>query len=138
MTILRRFTVLAVLLLWMPGTFAHENKDEWYGCKTGDQCVLVKGKCGVEWAANKKFVELTRKNPPRPNEKCKKPLEEHPADTSVLCVNSQCVLIPPGKFAGGKSISDENCVQSECWGHLGCNYLTCTRKDGSTYSAYAQ
>ena len=27
----------------------------------------------------------------------------------------------------------DTCIKSTCWGHLGCNYYTCTKTDGSTY-----
>ncbi len=117
---------------------ASQNTDDWYKCKTAVDCEIVKANCGVEWTANKKFVEQSRKNPPRTDGPCKKPLEDHPANTFSICVNNKCQLYPPGTYSGGRSISKDKCVVSSCWGHLGCNYLTCTSADGSNFTEYAQ
>ncbi|MGZ3771142.1 MAG: hypothetical protein ACXVCP_02180 [Bdellovibrio sp.] len=108
--------------------------EEWYKCQSSNQCVVVKGNCDVQWAANKKFAKQSRKKPPRVDGPCTKPLEIHPADTVAFCLANQCALHPPGRYAGGNSIDPENCHLSRCWGALRCNYLTCTRKDGSQYS----
>ena len=129
---------LVTIFLCSSTGYADQSKDDWYKCQTASQCALVMGNCGVEWAANKKFVEKTRKAPPRADGPCKKPLEEHSADTMVLCIDAKCVLYPPGIFAGGKSISNDTCEIAPCWGHLGCNYLTCTKSDGSKFTKFAQ
>ena len=112
--------------------------DEWYKCQTVSQCTIIKGNCGVEWAINKKFAEMSGQKPPRVVGPCKKPLEVHPANTFIICADSRCILYPSGTQAGGKSIESESCLIADCWGHFGCNYLTCTRGDGSKYTKYAQ
>jgi hypothetical protein len=120
-----------------PLAFAQAH-DDWYRCKTARDCAIITGGCGVEWAANKNFIELTRKNPPRPDGPCKKPIEIHPAKTFAYCADNKCDLYPSGTFAGGTSISKDSCIISGCWGHLGCNNINCTRSDGSKYTKFAQ
>ena len=116
---------------------ASSSAAAWFTCKTASECVIVHGNCGVEWTANEKFADVSRKSPPRPDMPCKKPLESHPANTVALCLDGHCELYPSGAYAGGTPIGDD-CALSSCWGHLGCNDLTCTRKNGSTYTKYAQ
>jgi hypothetical protein len=60
------------------------NKADWFQCQTAAECVIVEENCGVEWAANKTFAEVSRKNPPRPDDSCKKPLESHLSTTVAL------------------------------------------------------
>lgn len=45
------------------------------------------------------------------------------------------VLTPISSPTQSANTSDV-CVQSSCWGHLGCNYYTCTKADGSTYTKF--
>jgi len=85
---------------------AQAAHDEWYKCQSDAQCVIVAGNCGVEWAVNKDLAEQTRKNPPRADMPCHKPLESHPANTVATCENGKCVLSPPGFYAGGTPISE--------------------------------
>lgn len=111
---------------------------DWYECKSGSECTVVKGNCGVEWAANRKHAEESRKHPPRKDSPCRIPLESHPANGQAVCLDGKCTLVPTGSSAGGKTIGGEDCVLAECWGHLGCNYVTCTRSDGSKVTKFAQ
>ena len=94
----------------MCGVFPASGKaqaahDEWYECQSDAQCLIVAGNCGVEWAANKDSAEQTRKNPPRADMPCKKPLESHPTNTVAKCEKNKCVLSPRGFYAGGTPIS---------------------------------
>jgi len=113
------------------------DNEQWFRCKTAAECVIAQGNCDVEWAVNKEFAAVSRHHPPRPDGVCSKPLESHPANSVALCIEGQCQLYPAGTLSGGYPMGD-NCLLSSCWGHLGCNYLNCTRKDGSTYTEYAQ
>jgi hypothetical protein len=131
-------TTIFGLLLWTCLSEAAAANTDWYKCQSAAQCVVVKGNCGVEWAANNKFAEQSRNNPLRSESPCKKPLEDHPANSFAICIDSQCAIYPPGLYAGGKPISQDACAISSCWGHLGCNYFNCTRKDGSKYTKFTQ
>jgi hypothetical protein len=77
---------------------------EWYTCQSNRECAVVSGRCGVEWAANANFEEESRKNPPRADMPCTKPLESHPANTVAACQDNKCVLIPPGFYSSGTQL----------------------------------
>jgi len=78
--------------------------EDWYRCQQASQCVVVKGNCDVEWAANKDFADQSRKDPPRLDEPCTKPLESHPANTVAICESNKCALSPPGFYAGSNRV----------------------------------
>ncbi len=33
---------------------------------------------------------------------------------------------------------NDNCMRSSCWGHAHCNYLNCTKVDGSGYIIFVE
>jgi hypothetical protein len=81
---------------------------DWYTCNQNSDCVVVlEGRCGVEWAANKHFEQQSKEAPPRPDMPCSEPMEWHPANTIAVCKNMKCVLSPPGSHAGGYPMPEE-------------------------------
>jgi hypothetical protein len=84
-----------------PSASAYGANAEWYECQNDNQCVIVAGSCGVEWAVYKEFVDQSRNNPPRPDESCTKPREHHPANTVAKCKNNKCALSLSGLYEGG-------------------------------------
>lgn len=86
-----------VIMAWLIIMLAPEvhADDQWYDCKQDDQCIMVIGKCGFTWAANKDFADISRQAlAPRV---CNALPVFHPPGTTAKCVHGRCTLIPPGK-----------------------------------------
>jgi len=102
--IIKHILLLSLLLIFAfsESCRAEEIHKEWYQCQQDDQCIIVEADCGVEWAANKDFIEKTRKE--HGSYYCTKPIEEHPTNTVKKCENHRCILSPRGMYAGGTPI----------------------------------
>ncbi len=91
------------LLVILPASApAFEADDEWTACESNDECIIVYGNCGIEWAANKDSADISRRSIPEPALPCKKPIEFHSDNTVARCTDGKCALFPPGKYVGSK------------------------------------
>ncbi len=61
MRILIAYSFIFLFLLISTVASAQEFRDEWYQCQKDEECVVVCGYCGFEWAINKNSSEEVSK-----------------------------------------------------------------------------
>lgn len=105
-------------------SLSYELNEELLKCRSDAECTIVTGNCGLEWPANQKYAAQIQ----MPDVACHKPIEEHPKNTVAQCKNNECVLYPPGIYAGGSPIthchSDNECTvmaYGDCGGEWAVN-----------------